>query len=319
MSGRLLRRRPGAAALVAAALGTSACTLSIWSTEEQCENDGDCAQRGGAFVGTTCASGSCVAPVSGGNGGGGGGVPVDPAWACLQSGGGRAGGAGNAGNAGNPGNAGTAGGGTVRVTFHGVRLDVAEPLVGASVRPCRKNDLECTLLGVAAQLTDGSGRTTFELPAGFDGYFEGTRADINPILLFPGPLGRDVELPAVGGVTEAEAELFASFVQSPGTAGGGPDGAAILSANDCLGSPAAGVSFEVNVQGEVAPFFLINGVPNTTSRETDADGRGGFLGLPEPAFLLFRALRVATGERVGEVSAFTRVDAFTYVLLGPSP
>ncbi len=294
---------------MAAALGTSACALSVWSNERQCENDGDCARRGSAFAGAVCASGTCVAP-AGLEGAAGSGPPVDPAWACLQGG---AGGRGEAGAGG-----GAAGGATVRVTFHGVRLDEAEPLVGASVRPCRKNDIECTLLGVAPQLTDAGGKTTFELPAGFDGYLEGTRADINPILLFPGPLVRDLELPAVGGVTPAEADLFAGFIRGPNEGVEGQEGTAILSATDCLGAPAAGVAFTVDAAAS-APFFLINGVPNTNASATDGGGRGGFLGLPEPAFLLFRATRAATGEPLAEVSAFTRLNAFTYVLLGPSP
>lgn len=296
------RLRSGAAALVAAGLGVPACAFSVWSTEQQCESDGDCARRGGVFANTTCASGVCVASASTGNAGAGGGA-VDPAWACLQDS--EVGGSSGAG-----------GGATVRVTFRGVRLDEAEPLVGASVRPCRKSDLECTLLGVAAQLTDASGKTTFELPSGFDGYFEGTRDDIYSILLFPGALTRDIELPSVGGVTPGEAELLASFVRGPE---GGPKGAVILSAHDCLGAPAAGVTFGVETQPAPTPFFLIDGTPNTTARATDGGGRGGFLGLPEPAFLHFRAARAATGEVVAEESVFTRVGAVTYVLLSPAP
>jgi hypothetical protein len=295
MLARLVRSRVGFGAFVAATLG--ACSLSVWSNEEQCENDSDCIGRGGVFANTTCSSGLCAVPAVSG-----GGVVADP-WACLQK----------------AGRAGAGGGGVVQVGFRGVRLDADVPLVGASVRPCLKNDTMCSLVVAEAQITDENGKASFELPVGFDGYFEATRADLSTSLLFAGSIVRDVELPAVAGITLAEGDSLASFVPSP-SAGFSARGVAILSASDCVGAPAAGAVFSVDVDATtIAPFFLINGVPNTNLSETDAGGRGGFLGLPQPSFLLFRATRVSTGERIAEVSAFTRLNSYTFVALSPSP
>ncbi|MCU0684952.1 MAG: hypothetical protein MUF34_22345 [Polyangiaceae bacterium] len=295
MLARFARFRVSYVAFLATTLG--ACSVSVWSNEEQCENDGDCVRRGGVFANTTCSSGLCAVPAASG-----GGVAAH-SWACLQ----------------NAGRGGAGGGGVVQVGFRGVRLDADVPLVGASVRPCLKNDTMCSLVVAEAQITDESGKASFELPVGFDGYFEVTRADLSTALLFAGSIVRDTELPAVAGITAAEGESLSTFVPMP-SGGFSSQGVAILSASDCAGVPAAGVVFTVDVDAAtIAPFFIINGAPNTSLSETAADGRGGFLGLPQPSFLLFRATRVSTGERIAEVSAFTRLNSYTFVALSPSP
>lgn len=269
--------------------GLANCTALVWSNERQCETDGDCLRLGERFRGGACEAGACVAP--------------DPVWGCLDAPPGAGGAAGAAPE-------------TIRVTFRALRNDPSIALDGARVLPCRKPDVEACQPFVDAQVTDATGRATFELPRNFDGYFETTRDDVRPSLFFPGKLTRDVELTPVGGLTPDEYDELLLFLNPAGEPS--DPGVAILYAKDCRGAPAAGVTFSALEAANAIPFYVVTTLPSTGATETNASGQGGLLGLPEEDLLTFAPALRQGGTKLPLASAFTRRGMLTFVVVGPT-
>lgn len=291
-------RRRAAVALAAVACAPAACSLAVWSAEEQCKNDGDCAQRGAAFAGSRCDAGTCVASSTGGTGGAGG----DPIWGCLGA---------PQEDVMTP----------IRVTFLAVNiagLSSMAPLAGMTVRTCPRRDLDCVVPG-DTQTTDENGQAFFDLTGDFDGYFEGSAPGVRTILFFPGPLPLDGVLPAIGGLSAEQAEGISNGLLR--REGDTPrPGLAVLGARDCSLGGAEGVTFSVDGDvGDVVSYYIKDGLPFRADEggavETDDDGQGGFIDLAEQGFYVFNAERAETGERIAQVSAFTRADTITFVTL----
>jgi hypothetical protein len=259
-----------------------------------------------------------VAPTAAGGGGGvaggggaGGSAGADPAWGCVGEG--RA--AGGGGAPGDP----------IRVVFRAFGAARTIPLDGARVQLCAKVevdvDADCGALEIAPQQTDATGVATFAgVPRGFDGYFKVTRADVRTVLYFPGLLSRDVEeLTPVGSLT---VEAYEGIVRLlTGSEGPERPGAALLYVKDCGGALAPGVRFSVRGREDALPFYVSGTVPVVTESQTtdETPGQGGFLNLPEDAFVTFEAEHVETGTRLPAASAFIKPGALTVVAMGPPP
>ena len=109
-----------------------------------------------------------------------------------------------------------------------------------------------------------------------------------------------------------------------GAAGGTFDpttGIVFITALDCNGIPAPGVSFTVDkYQDRVTELYLDKGVVSNTVTETDSNGIGGFIGVPSG----FIGVEGFTGESMGTTRSIgklgVQVTSFTisYSTMVPS-
>ena len=229
--------------LVAAALGALGCSVTVDAERKQCSTDADCAERGAAFTGSVCRNDVCE---------------VDPQWACL----------------GEPPPT-PVGAGPFRVKLSALDLIKRMPISGVRIDLCRKVDVSCAE-PVSSELTDASGSVTLMVEAAFSGY-AWLQADgfVPTLYFFNPPIDRDQEIPP----------LSLSTVASRGALLGqlGADvarGDILVTAQDCQGKPAAGVSFSVTpADPEAIAYYLVNGLPTSGVATTDATGYGGFMNL----------------------------------------
>jgi len=106
-----------------------------------------------------------------------------------------------------------------------------------------------------------------------------------------------------------------------GATGGNFDastGILIVTAHDCTGAPAAGVSYALD-GGELRapPLYMDGGVLSSARDATDSSGIGGFVGVPR-GYTNIEA-HVGSGERVGGVGVQIAPGSITNITLVPSP
>jgi hypothetical protein len=216
---------------------SSACSVYVDSSREQCKQDIDCAALGAEYAGYICKDSICQST-----------VPqcvqasdcaalgaeyagyickdsvcqavVDPTWACLDKPGITEPPSGN-----------------VHVVLTLVDLLSQKPLAGASLALCAKIDANCTL-PISLYQSNPGGQIDVEMPAGIDVYFQVEGVGIHPTLLFP-PSTRKQRAPST--IPMVPASFYPTLIKGgPGVA---PDRSVILTtALDCLGRPAAGVT-----------------------------------------------------------------------------
>lgn len=228
------------------------------------------------------------------------------------------------------------------------------PVTGLSARVCDKLDVGC-INPRSAVVRDNNGLLELEVPTGprgFDGYVE-VSTDVAPCFdadvfgsaaglacglvpecdpsaptaacdipvyfpvmwFFNPPVVADLEQPiplqmyptaALPPLLEAAGGMFA-----PGT------GSVFLTALDCDGRPASGVTFELaEHQTEAASLYIDSGVISNTAAETDASGVGGFIRIP-PGFIEVKGIN-REGKVIGEVGALASPTFATYGVLVPS-
>lgn len=228
------------------------------------------------------------------------------------------------------------------------------PLTGLTARVCSKLDADC-VNPLLADLSDVSGTFEFDVPtadAGFSGYLQ-VSAELEPCTspLFgeAGPLlcalapqcpprapdaSCSVPLyarallffnpPITADLPEPVRLSLLSSAALPGllrAAGSGFDptlGNLLVSGNDCAGSPAAGIRYELSdSQSAITQLYMDNGVLSDATDATDATGIGAFAGVPV-GFLSVAAYNRA-GARVGGIGVQVAPGAISYVTLGPPP
>lgn len=186
---------------------------------------------------------------------------------------------------------------------------------GVTGRLCRKLDVNCDQPQSDPVVSDSNGVLTFDVTSVFNGYVSLTRSDILPGLYFFNPqVDRDRDIPAVSLVTPAQATgLTAVF--------GGqqqPDrGLILLTAYDCSGTAATGVSFSSgNGDTSTVLFYVVGSLPNAKVTSTDTTGFGGFTNMPPGAVAVTGTL-AATGEEIGTISLLSKAGAITYSRIVP--
>jgi hypothetical protein len=230
------------------------------------------------------------------------------------------------------------------------------PVTGLSARVCDKLDIGCNNPRSAA-VVDTAGLLELQVPTGqfgFDGYIEvstavgrcydtavfgaaaegllcqlapgcdleapGPACDVStyaPVLwFFNPPVVADIEAPlplqlypsaSLPLVVEAAGGSLA-----PGT------GSVFMTAIDCDGLPAPGISLEIaEYQNEATALYFDSGVISNTVTETDASGVGGFIRIP-PGFVEITGLN-RTALPIGEVGVQARANFATYTVLVPTP
>ncbi len=261
------------------------CSVLVDANKVQCSQDADCKEHG--------ASLSCVSQV----------CTIASPWACL--------------------------GGVVWPAGTSAPITLTVPVVDVitsafpkdlQVRACSKLDVQCASpLSATVDLSSAPGLLKVTLASGFDGYLELTSPTITPALFFVvKPIREDTtlstSLPVVppagfGGIAQAIGTTLDLTTM----------GHVYALAEDCGGTPASGVRFEIDKKStQTAAYYMINNTPLSTVPSTDASGAGGFLNIPN-GFVRLTGYVSATGARIGEAGFVVRVGAVSYPRLIPTP
>ncbi len=316
----------GLAMLVAIASAPSACSITLRADATQCQVDDDCKIRGGAFAASTCQLGFCRAPVAPT-----GEPPLDAGatdasslgpLACLDD----------------PTTPGAVSEWNANLlvfdpeNLEGERLQdptvnggFYNPRIGTTAKLCSVLDVACAR-PYATAVTDSQGRAFFTIPPGASVYLELTRADLLPLLYYVRPLGGGVTNAhtnnlTTGQLTPSSFQLLASAGNAYTPDGFGPDakyGHVLAFAGDCTGALMGGTSFTVDHPGSATVgFYLRDGLPSTTQKETDKGGVAGFVNLPTGSLTVTGDV-AATGREIGSMSIFIRPGAVSLVAIWPS-
>jgi hypothetical protein len=203
--------------------------------------------------------------------------------------------------------------GKFHMTVYVTDFVTQKPFAGVTLKACGKNDPICAMAPTV--VTDANGTAVLDVPAGFDGYVDGSGGGIYPFLGYvPFPVVVD-RFQGFGVLTNATFAAFASLLGTPDPM----RGHVALSALDCNGTPAAHVVFEASpTDSETIPFFLAGQLPTTNATETDARGGGGFGNLV-PGVVTVRSKVPALGLKVHESTVLIRANTFTFKNLWPTP
>jgi hypothetical protein len=230
------------------------------------------------------------------------------------------------------------------------------PVTDLRARLCDKLDVGC-LNPYVADIRDRDGQIEVEVPTGqggFDGYLEVTTAlapcfdttvfgaaaegllcqlvpdcdlsaptaacDVplySPVMwFFNPPVVADIEQPislqlyptaALPLVLDAAGGEFV-----PGT------GSVFMTAIDCDGAPASGVTLEIaEYEDQAYPLYFDTGVLSNTAASTDSSGIGGFIRIP-PGFVEITGVS-REGVRVAKVGVQANATFATLTVLVPTP
>ena len=244
---------------------------------------------------------------------------------------------------------------TVHVYACDFITDCSFPVTGVTARVCAKRDVGCTN-PIVENMVDDEGVIDVPLPTGlegFDGYLE-VRAPVasctdEEVFGSAGPMlcglvpDCDVESPdnrcmvptyarsllffnpPVRGDREAPMPLpmlssagLPAVVQAAGADLDPGAGNLFITALDCNGMPASGVTYSIQQhQDEVTQLYVDSGVVSDTVLETDDSGIGGFVGVP-PGFAEVVGYNENL-ERIGEIGVQSAPFTMTYSALVPSP
>lgn len=205
---------------------------------------------------------------------------------------------------------------TAVVTVVLTDIITTEPVPNLAMKLCRKLDTACDAPLQTDLVSDATGRVSFAISAGFDGYLESTSSGIMPFLyFFYPPVTVDREIPAVPIL---QASAMSTFVDLAGAQLMPDRGHFLARAYNCLGQTTDGVSMS-SPEGDAAtiPFYMIKNFPTIKASATDSSGNGGLLNLhPGTATL---SGKLADGSSIGVLSAMIRAGRITYTAMVPAP
>jgi hypothetical protein len=229
------------------------------------------------------------------------------------------------------------------------------PVTGLRARLCDKLDVGCNNPRLT-DIVDTGGELVFDVPTGvrgFDGYLEvstelarcydtsvfgdaaqgllcqlAPECDLaaptaacdvptySPVLWFFNP-------PVIGDIEEPiplqlypSAALPVVVAAAGGTLAPGT-GSVFMTAIDCNGQPAPGVTLDIaEYQNEAESLYFDSGVISNTASETDSSGIGGFIRIP-PGFVEITGLN-RNAAPVAEVGVQAHPTFVTYTVLAPS-
>jgi hypothetical protein len=268
-------------AIIASAMSFMGCSVVLDAGRPQCTTNTDCTNRGPAFAGTTCVDSLCQGQ-------------TDPVWGCAATP--------------PPIDAGTG-------TFH-ARLTVLagvtqQPLAGIEAQLCLKLDIDCTAPIASPVFSDANGLVDFVVDAGFDGYVVLTGSTVAPTLyFFNPPVTANSAAPAqVSLLGPSQVTLFAEQVGATLLAN---RGIVILTAVDCQGNPAPGVSFTVSTgDAMTAAFYTVGTLPTGKAQYTDNSGYAGLANVPSGVAAVTGTL-ASDGRALGTLGLLVRGGAITY-------
>jgi hypothetical protein len=228
----------------------------------------------------------------------------------------------------------------------------ATKVTGLTARVCQKKSLDCGA-PVVLDLVDTDGLFTFDVPTsagGFDGYLDvssSTELCTNPsfgddgptlcalapgcdlaspddrcrtplyaraLLFFNPPITTDsaepLTLPLIASSSLPSWARAAGAELDPGK------GNMLVSATDCDGAPAAGVTYRVPSDPDPAVALYVREGGPSDALETDGSGVGALLGVPEGYAAV--AAYNAAGVQLGALAVQAAPLTVTYAALGPA-
>jgi hypothetical protein len=210
------------------------------------------------------------------------------------------------------------------------------PTAGAAVRACPGREDATCANAVGPLTTDADGHAMFEVPAGFDGYWEAVEPDGYTALHFmPFRVWRSPDIHARVQWHFDELKLLTDTI---GLAFDTTKGHVLMQATDCdfsgmPGNPVAatsppyaragGVTFALEPMPPGVNAAYVEIEPHArvrTDLDETADGYGGgaFMNVP-PGIYTVSAKRKSTGERIGSQRIHVRADTFSLLVVVPSP
>jgi hypothetical protein len=277
-----------------AALATASCSLVVDGDDRQCAEDADCAAAGPSFARWRCVDRLCHAPQPDA------GVPLPDGFGCLDE-------------------IAMPSPGPVERTMAFLDYLTDSPVTQGEAKICDAYDVDCATPLQQNLRPDAQGVITYTVDRTFSGYLEMRVPDRFPTLVWINPFyirgpetrGRDPVPVLSEAMFEAMAGLMGVSVD-PAT------GHIVGVAVDCAGSPAAGMTAEIDVTvGEVPYFFYVSsaGFP-INAEETDGSGRfGGFNITPG----IGESVTRVSQRFVGKSALIVRAAQVTIVTVFPSP
>jgi len=259
------------------------CTLAIDADRKQCSTTADCQARGGAFFGGVCQDSVCV---------------LNPAWSCISQ-------------PAVPSE--TKDSFTVRLPL--VDVVKLQPMPGVTARLYEKIDVEAATPISEPVTSDADGIIAFNFTAEFDGFAILSNDTILPSMYFFNPaVSNDQTLPPVRLATPA---MAAALIQNVGSTFDPARGIVILTAEDCIGQPAQGVSYSTaSADSQTLAFYSVDGLPTTLTAATDPSGYGGLIGVV-PGTTAITAFQESQGK-IGGISLFVKASTISYSRMAPS-
>jgi hypothetical protein len=218
--------------------------------------------------------------------------------------------------------------GQTALTLSFVRFPDLDPLVGATVKACVRDDVPCANPVVAPGITDASGNVTFTLvtggPFGFGGYFDVSSDGIYPSLYFlkdplsvPSVTFPEILVPETSAVTGV-AGLYASVGATPDPSRGVVE----LEVTDCHFSPASGaavklVDAEAGVEASTPFLYFVNGQLSTTATSTNGSGYAVLLDAPVGVPLTVSMTPPGGTHAMSTETLFARAGTWSYLLVRP--
>jgi hypothetical protein len=265
---------------------STGCSVVIDVDNKQCTTNQDCEALGPAFSGATCEANVCV----GGPWSGEGGAPGmnDEELVCEK-----------------PEPSSEA---TVKYSFAPIYLPGSEPDDPTfSIKACNPADLECAKPVYGPIEVNAGKPEDFLVPPGFQGYFEVKNADMLDALVF---MGRPIQQDTVGwNITMPTRTLVTQLSVATGESVDPELGIIISVARDCEALPLQGVKFSNSKEG--LQYYFVNNFPDTSLKETAAQGAVGFANVPISTTTLTATM--STGQEL--TSANIRVKPRTVSLV----
>jgi hypothetical protein len=267
------------------------CSALIDVGGKQCEADSDCASFQSSARHVVCHENVCVRDSDPGTGGEGGGPATDDPLQCAARE--------------------TSTASTVKYSFAplfapGAAPGQPEPF---SIRACAQLDLTCDepVFG-PIDVNVGEPRE-FEVPTGFNGYFEITNPDTLGGLLF---MGRPVIQDTVGwNITMPSPNLVAQLALVTGTTVDPELGIILTVARNCDGMALEGVSI-TNTKGGLG-YYFVNFLPDSSLTQTGPQGAAGFANVPITSTILSGTH--TSGKPLGPASVLVRPRWMSFVEL----
>jgi hypothetical protein len=157
---------------------------------------------------------------------------------------------------------------------------------------------------------------TVHVPGDFDGFHRFTLDGYLPATLYAGPVLADASTQSLltAMLKKNDTALLAAAIGVPLETD--PDsgvGHIFIQVFDCYDRHAPNVVFTLGVDGgkETVQWYVRNGLPSTTAKETDTLGAGGVINVPQGGVNLTATIE-GTKQTIGTVNAVVSPGATTF-------
>jgi hypothetical protein len=273
-------------------LSSVQCSLMVDADKEQCTSNADCQNLGKEFAGSVCDKDNavCVADTD---------TKTDPAWACLDE-------AASSNEAGSE---------TVTISIPLVDVITKTPMPGIKGQLHPKIDSDLAKPLGEPVVSNADGIIEFTVKSGFDGFVALSSDEIAPSLYFINPPATANS--TVDTVRLASMEMASALVTQVGSSVDPNRGFIILTAKDCQGKAAEGVSYSsLETDDHTQVFYSVDGLVTVKTSATDDSGYGGFVAM-RPGSVNITGSHQTYGK-IGTLSLFVKPSTVSYARMVPS-